>query len=173
MKLTTLLTVAILAVSVPSLARADVPSEADLATCLGTKKSWTPTVFAKLKPKMSPADAGAVLAGADQVSQFGFVTVKADNCSGAAEFELYFAKNKKTEAFELSRASILFDSSVSADEAFYASLVNVTTKKYGKIRKADDVSKKLITWVNRKFKIAQVSSKRKRDGAMLQLSVSL
>lgn len=166
-------TLILLALALPTLAYADVPSQADLSACIGNKKSWTPTVFSKLKPKMSPADAAAVLPGADQVSKYGFVTVKADNCTGAAEFELYFAKNKKTEAFELSRATILFDSKVSADDAFYASLVKVTSAKYGKIRKPDEVEKKLITWVNRKFKIAQVSNKPNRDGSMLQLSVSL
>jgi len=163
----------VLAITIPTLAHADAPSEADLAACIGNKKSWTPSVFAKLKPKMSPADAATVLPGADQVSKYGFVTVKADGCNGAAEFELYFAKNKKTDAFELSRATILFDSKVSADDAFYATLVKVTSAKYGKVKKPDEVTKKLITWVNRKFKLAQVSNKPTRDGSMLQLSVSL
>jgi len=172
MKTTTFLVLS-LALSIPTVALADAPSEADLAACFGGKKSWTPTALAKLKPKMSPAAAAAVLPGADQVSQYGFVTVKPDGCAGAAEFELYFAKNKKTDAFELSRATILFDSKTSADEAFYASLVKITSAKYGRIKKQEEVTKKLITWVNRSFKIAQLSNKPTRDGRMLQLSVSL
>jgi hypothetical protein len=161
------------ALLVPSIAQADVPTEADLKSCIGDKKTWTPTVFAKLKGKMSPEAAAAVLPGADQVSKYGFVTIKADNCAGAAEYELYFMENKKTQARELSRATILFQADASADDTFYQSLVKVTSAKFGKIRKKDEVEKKLITWVNRKFKTAQVSKKPARSGDMLQLSVSL
>lgn len=173
MKIVSLLIPVFFLVATSSTARAQAPSEADLVSCLGTKKAWTPTVFAKLKEKMSPAEAAQVLPGADQVSKYGFATVKADGCAGAAEFELYFAKNKKTEAFELRKATILFTPTVSADAAFYASLVKVTTAKYGKIKRADEVTKKLITWANRKFKIAQVHNKPQRSGDTLALSVTL
>lgn len=164
--------VALANLAAPALAE-DLPSDADLTACLGGKKAWTPTVFAKLKEKMTPAEAAKVLPGADQVSKFGFVTVKAEGCNGAAEFELYFAKDKKTqEPTSLQAARIIFSPSVSTDETFYLRLVKVLEAKYGKVKKQSEIDNKLITWVNRKFKTAQLSRKPgKKD--QLQLNVRI
>lgn len=166
------LAVALLA---PATAVAEAPSEADLKACVGGKASWTPTVLSKLKAKMTPEQVAKVLPGADQVSKYGFVKVPAAGCAGATEFELYFAKDKKTQQpTQLQSVRILFDSALSTDEAFYDRLVKVLTVKYGRIRKKEQVEKKLITWVNRRFKIAQLSLMSSiRGGKHYQLNVSL
>lgn len=156
-----------------STARADAPSDADLKACLGPAKSWTPTVFSKLKAKMSPDAVAKEFPGADKVSQYGFVTLAADKCAGAKQFEFYFAKNKKTQAFELSRVTLKFDPALSTDAGFYDALVKATSAKYGKIKKQEEIQKKLITWVNSQFKTAQLTEMPGHDGAQLQLATSL
>lgn len=155
---------------------AEAPSEADLTACVGKKKAvWSPTPFAKLKKGMTPPEVAKVLPGADQVSQYGFVKVKAEGCAGASEFELYFARDKKTQQpTQLQSVRILFDAAHTDDPAFYDRLVKVLVAKYGRVRKKEQIEKKLITWVNRKFKLAQLSVKSNfRGGSQYQLNVSL
>jgi hypothetical protein len=159
----------------PALARADVPTEADLVACIGGKKSpWTPTVAAKLKDKMTPEEAGKVFPGAEKVSKFGFVTVKLEGCVGATELELYFAKDKVTKVpTELQSVRIQFDGALTANAEFYSLLVKVLEAKYGKVKKPESIEKKLITWVNPKFRTAQLTVKPVRGGGQFQLSTGL
>lgn len=159
----------------PAVAHADVPTEADLVACIGGKKSpWTPTAVAKLKDKMTPEEAAKVFPGADKVSPYGFVTVKLEGCVGASEAELYFAKDKVTKVpTSLQSVRIRFDADLTANAEFYSVLVKVLEAKYGKIKKPEQIEKKLITWASPKFKIAQLTVKPERPVGRFQLDTRL
>lgn len=127
-------------------------AEADLTKVIGTKKDgWTPVAFAKLKKGMTPAEVAKLFPGADKVSKFGFVTV-ASSSPVAPELEFYFAKDKKTnEPTELRSAKIHFAASV-----VYEELVKVCEAKFGKVKKQEEIEKKLITWIGPHFRSAQL-----------------
>jgi hypothetical protein len=67
----------------------------------------------------------------------------------------------------------MFDPKLTAAPGFWESLVKVTEAKYGKIKDKKQVEKKLVTWVNRKFKIAQLSKFPGSDGEFFQLESDL
>jgi hypothetical protein len=121
----------------------------DLRPIIGTDDAWAPTVFTGVRAGMSPEEVGKVIPGAEKVSKFGISNVPVKNVAGVDGYQLSFQDGK------IYSGTVQFKRSLKSGE-FYAYLVNATTNKYGDA-KPDEVKKKLITWVDSRFRMAQAS----------------
>ncbi|MBW4662516.1 MAG: hypothetical protein KME15_28050 [Drouetiella hepatica Uher 2000/2452] len=163
----------------PSLASTQVEAETpdanrtakeQFATILGTKQDgWLPKVIAGrgLKKGLTPAMAGKIIPGAEQVSEFGFSKVAVQNVPGLKQYEFYYAKNG--EAAQLESVKLQFDPNL--NEA-YADLVEVATQKYG-AAKPEDIEQQAIVWVGSDFVTAQLTKPLTSfDGYVLNISLA-
>lgn len=152
-------------------AAAEAPTAEAITACFGGASDGALVVFSGLKKNMTPEEVGAIVKGADKVSKFGMAKVTAKDCAGAVEFEFYFAKDKKNgDALGLATTRIIYDSKLSADEAFYGNLVSALTAKYGKL-KPDQVEKKLITLFSKDKRMVQLTLFPSMKGKQYQLTV--
>jgi hypothetical protein len=141
----------------------------DLVAIIGTKQDgWAPPAFAKLKGGMTPAEAGKVMAGAENFSEFGFAEIKVTDVPGVVQYELYYAE-KENKARELHSAKIQFDPKLKG-AALWDALVKQTQEKYGKV-KQEDIDKKILTWVGPGFVTAQLTEGLMDDGYTLDVSL--
>ena len=167
--------VALALLVLPAAARAQAPSDKDLLESIGTKKDgWGPVMAKGLKAKMTPEQAGKVFPGAEKVSKFGFVDLPVEGKPGVVKLKFYFAKPKGSDKpTNLSKVTLIFDPKLTSDESFWKALVDTCQAKYGKIKDKKQVDKKLITWVGKKFKIAQLTKFPETGGDVYQLESDL
>jgi hypothetical protein len=147
-----------LLVAPPTPARAEAATDGQIDAFLGTRKEgWTPRCAAVLKRNMTPAEAGAVVKGADKKTGYGIVTLPAPaeaKAVGVDKMEIHFLDDDKKQP-RLYSVVFVFDTEASEDEAFYDALVKALVAKYGK-RPPEDIAKKLVTWVGPNSAMAQL-----------------
>ncbi len=153
---------------------AKAPDQIMLKKAIGTRaQGWLPKALSKLKAKMTPEQVDKLFSGAGKISRFGFSNVPFTDIPGATSLKFYFAKDRKTkQPTQLKSVTVMFDPQLTEADGFYDQLVKVLVAKYGRAKKGM-VEKKLITWVNRRFKTAQLSLFPSRMGKYFQLRVSL
>ncbi|MFT3698527.1 MAG: hypothetical protein QM831_35610 [Kofleriaceae bacterium] len=140
-----------------STAFAAPPTNDELEACLGKDAGFAPALSA-FKRGMTTDEANAVWDGAGKVDKYGFSTVKAKGCVGAAQFKLYFQKDAKTGVVGLYSAAIDWDKALTTNKDFYQRLVAVLTAKFGEVKDPKAIDKKLVTWVTNDFSIIQLTT---------------
>ena len=127
------------------------------AKVFGTSAAgWNPTVIGALRDGMTPAEAAKVMPGADKVSKHGFAKLTVNDAPGVLNMELYFRKAKDGGDRTLGSVKLVLDPRVEKDEAVYAALIQVLEAKYGKVKKADSIAEKKVTWVAKGGRSAQL-----------------
>ena len=140
--------------------------EVDLDAILGTQSDgFSPRVFAKLKADMSPAEAAAIMPGADVVDEFGFCEIKPTNTPGVHHYKLSYQENK------LTFASIIFDESLNTD-AFWDKLVAQLKTKLAPVEMKElEPGKKSLMWIAPCFDSITLAEGIVDPGYTLQYSV--
>ncbi len=138
---------------------------------VGTQQDgWLPRVLAGkgLKKGLTPAAAGKIIPGAEQVSEYGFSKVRVRNISGLKQYEFYYAKDDSGKPTKLEAVKLQFDPTLNQA---YPDLVKVLASKYGAV-KPEDVKQQTIVWVGPEFVTAQLT-KQVTDLGAYELNVSL
>lgn len=148
----------------------DNPKE-QFAAMIGTQQDgWLPKVLAGkgLKKGLTPAATGAIIPGAEQVSEFGFSKVTVSDVPGLKQYEFYYAADDSGKPARLEAVKLHFDPALNSA---YPDLVNVLSDKYGAVQ-PEDVEKEMIVWVGPGFVTAQLT-KQVTDFGGYELNVSL
>ena len=124
---------------------ARAPTDTELTSCLGAS-DVTLAVFSKLERGMTPADAAAVLPGADKLDKYNDAHLQAKGCVGAKTFDLHYMKDTKTGAVTLYNVEIEFDRKLTKDEDFYKRLAAALIAKCGPLKDLKTLDKHLLTW---------------------------
>lgn len=141
------------------------------AAIVGTKQDgWLPKVFAGkgLKKGLTPAAAGKIIPGAEQVSEFGFSKVAVSNIPALRQYEFYYAKDSSGKPTQLEAVKLHFDPAMNQT---YPDLVKVLSSKYGAV-KPEDEKRQIVTWIGPEFVTAQLT-KQVTDFGGYELNVSL
>lgn len=138
---------------------------------MGTQQDgWLPKVLAGkgLKQGLTPAAAGKIIPGAEQVSEYGFSKVIVSNIPALKQYEFYYAKDSSGKPTQLQAVKLQFDPALNQA---YPDLVKVLSSKYGAV-KPEDVEQQSIVWVGPEFVTAQLT-KQVTDFGGYELNVSL
>jgi hypothetical protein len=144
------------------------PTE-QLTAILGTQADgWLPKVIAdkRLKKGLSPDAVGKLFPGAENVSDYGFSKVAAQNVPGLKQYEFYYAKNSGS-TYQLESIKLHFDPALNPA---YPEMVKVLSSKYGAV-KPEDVEQQTIVWVGPDFVTAQLMKLTDFGGYELNVSV--
>ena len=157
--------------AVPSAANQSKGTAKEQFTAIvGTQaEGWLPKVLAGkgLKKGLTPAATGKIIAGAEQVSKFGFSKVTVQNIPGLKQYEFYYAQDSSSKPTQLEAVKLHFDPALSQA---YPDLVQVLSSKYGAV-KPEDVNEQILVWVGPDFVTAQLT-KQLTDFGGYELNVS-
>ncbi|NES72215.1 MAG: hypothetical protein F6K24_46990, partial [Okeania sp. SIO2D1] len=133
----------------------------NLSEIIGTKEDgWLPKPIAQkdLTRDMSPEEAGKILPGAEEVSEFGFSEVKEGDVPGLEGYELYFAKNDAGVPAKLQTVTLILDPSIK-DELTFEEAAKEVAEKYGEYEEivVDDKITSYL-WIGPKFASTSLSN---------------